>query len=582
MREQTYSVCPVCLKTIPALRVEENGNIYLEKTCPAHGKSRALIWEGAPDYRDWGGAHAPTRPAPDTPVEPECPRACGLCPQHRQQTCCVLLELTRRCNLCCPVCFAGSVADADDDPSLDEIARWYDILRRDAPQANIQLSGGEPTVRDDLPEIIRMGRERGFTFFQLNTNGLRLADDPDYAVRLKEAGLSCVFLQFDGVTDEVYTALRGAPLLERKKRAIAHCARAGLGVVLVPTVTPEVNLNQVGAILDFAMEHLPSVRGVHFQPLSHFGRYDPGFSTPLTLPRLLREIEAQTGGRLKAEHFTGGTAEHSLCSFSGNFLLNPDGSVSALKSAGSSCCGCGAPADDDETASACCGTPAETGCCGEPAESCCAEPVEEPSCCSAPETAVSCCRTQEASSCCAIPEPQASCCSAPEQSCGEAPEESSCCGESAQSCCGTEEAEPSCCGTPEPSSFCCAVPEPRASCGETPESAPSCCAPEATAVEKTRDVVARRWGGEAPDDEAPPADPDSMDALLYQLRHKRFSVSAMAFMDCWSLDLERLQNCYVHVMSRDGRRIPFCAYNLTSESGQPLYRVSEEAKGETT
>ena len=92
-------------------------------------------------------------------------------------------------------------------------------------------------------------------------------------------------------------------------------------------------------------------------------------------------------------------------------------------------------------------------------------------------------------------------------------------------------------------------------------------------MEHARDTVARRWGGAVPPEETPPDDPDSLDGALYQLTHRRFSVSAMAFQDCWSLDLERLRNCYIHIMSPDGRLIPFCAYNLTSAEGRPLHRL---------
>lgn len=529
MIADTESVCPVCLRTLPARRVGEGDCVYLEKTCPEHGFFRTLIWEGLPDYWSWGSHRTPTRPLTTEGTRLGCPHDCGLCGQHRQRTCCVLLEITHRCNLCCPVCFAESQAEGAD-PSLDTIAGWYDILRRQAGQANIQLSGGEPTVRDDLPDIIRLGREKGFTYFQLNTNGLRLAREPGYARKLKQAGLSCVFLQFDGVTDGPYQTLRGAPLLEEKKRAIQNCADARLGVVLVPVVAPGVNLDQLGAILDFALEWLPVVRGVHFQPITYFGRFPGQPHTPLTLPRLLREIEAQTNGRFHATDFSGGTAEHSHCSFSGNFLLEANGTVQALKPQGGCCCAAPEPLEEEE--GCCCATPEPAG----------------PDCCCAPP------RSSEASCCCAVPVP-------PEK------EEKCCCAapKSAESDC--------CCAPPQPSevSCCCAVPEP------LEEEKGCCCAPPAedayTAVEHARDTVARRWGGAVPPEEAPPDDPDSLDGALYQLKHRRFSVSAMAFQDCWSLDLERLRNCYIHIMSPDGRLIPFCAYNLTSAEGRPLHRL---------
>ena len=451
----TRSVCPVCLKVLPAKRAEEGGNVYLEKTCPEHGAFRTLIWEGAPDYWRWGERHTPTRFHTRDGVKRGCPYDCGLCGAHRQRTCCVLLEVTGRCNLRCPVCFADA-GGGKIDPGMETISGWYDMLCREAPNANIQLSGGEPTVRDDLPEIIRLGREKGFKYFQLNTNGLRLADDVGYARTLKDAGLNCVFLQFDGVSDDVYISLRGRALFAEKKRAIENCRAAGLGVVLVPVVAEGINLEQVGAIVDFALECLPFVKGVHFQPLTYFGRCEAEGGR-VTLPRLMRELERQTGGRLKASDFVGGTAENAHCSFSANFLLEADGRITALRE---SACGCGAPSEMTGHGGTAFGT-------------------------------------------------RESCCTAGDLN---------------------------------------------------------------NAVDHARSTVARRWGGELPDEEPPPEDMQSLDGMLYQLRRGRFSVSAMAFQDCHALDLERLEDCYIHIVSPDGRLVPFCAYNLTSEDGTPLYR----------
>lgn len=181
-----------------------------------------------------------------------CPLDCGLCTEHRRKGCCVLLELTRCCDLRCPVCFAS--AGEGGDMSMDEIAAQYAYLMAHGGPFNIQLSGGEPTMRDDLPAVIRLGREKGFTFFQLNTNGLRLAAEPNYARELKAAGLNTVFLQFDGLDDEVYEILRGRPLLERKKRCVENCAEAGLGVVLVPVIAAGVNEEQLFPIVRYARD----------------------------------------------------------------------------------------------------------------------------------------------------------------------------------------------------------------------------------------------------------------------------------------------------------------------------------------
>lgn len=340
---RTQSVCPVCLRVVDAKIAERDDGIFLQKTCPEHGSFRALVWEGgAEEYEAWGRNAAKEGPPVDpVPVRDGCPHDCGLCAGHESGGCCVLLELTDRCNLRCPVCFAGAGEGPGRDLSLPEIGALYDLLLRRGGPFNIQLSGGEPTVRDDLPEIIALGREKGFSFFQLNTNGLRLAGEDGYAAILKKAGLSCAFLQFDGLTDGAYRTLRGRPLLEEKKEAIRRCADAGLAVVLVPVVAPGVNEDQAGELLRFAAEGMPAVRGIHFQPVSYFGRCAPepsGFR--ITIPRMLRLLEEQTGGRIRAGDFTGGGPENPYCSFHATYLRGEDGTLRALGGRESAGCCC--------------------------------------------------------------------------------------------------------------------------------------------------------------------------------------------------------------------------------------------------
>ena len=184
----------------------------------------------------------------------------------------------------------------------------------------------------------------GFAFVQVNTNGLRLGREPEYLQALARAGLASIFLQFDAVDDWAYEKLRGRALLAEKLRAIESCARQGIGVVLVPTILPGVNLDQVGPILELAMQHSPTVRGVHFQPMSRFGRYPTGLGDDdrLTLPELIQAIDRQSEGRFPAAGFRPPGCENSLCSFQGNFLLLPDGRVQALSQAHDPTC-CPAP-----------------------------------------------------------------------------------------------------------------------------------------------------------------------------------------------------------------------------------------------
>lgn len=333
---ETESVCPICLKRIPGKKHQGNAGIFMEKKCPEHGEFKTLIWRDTADhYRGWNTQRCS---GAETEADTPCPEGCSHCRAHRQEICCVLLELTNACNLNCPICFAQAGEGRIWSLSMEDIEKRYAYMLDNGGPYNIQLSGGEPTLRDDLPEIITLGRRMGFDYFQLNTNGLRLAEDYDYLLALKEAGLTCIYLQFDGVTEEPYRHLRGRSLLRIKEQVIENARRAQMGVVLVPTVVRGINLDQVGAILKYALINQPVVRCVHFQPASHFGRFDvdaPGL--PLTIPELLRNIERQTGGQMKSEDFSGGGAENPHCSFHTRYIKEKDGHLKVIKGEGGCC-----------------------------------------------------------------------------------------------------------------------------------------------------------------------------------------------------------------------------------------------------
>ena len=342
----TLSVCPVCLARIPAKRVGRAGEVYLEKTCPKHGFFRTILWRGAPDYLAWGRVKIPNYPAhPFTSVELGCPFDCGLCPDHRQQPCCVLLEVTQRCDLGCPVCFASSEVGAGKDTPMETIDKWYRAMLDAGGPFNIQLSGGEPCVRDDLPQIIRLGREHGFTYFQVNTNGLRIGSDMDYLEQLKDAGLQVVYLQFDGTHDAVYQTIRGKKLLAQKLQAIENCRRLELGVVLVPTIVPGVNDSEIGRIVEFALAQYPAVRGIHYQPVSYFGRYPrtPQDEDRITIPEIIRGLADQTNGLVRVTDFQPKGSENAYCSFHATFIIMPGGTLEPVKTRADAGCSCKEP-----------------------------------------------------------------------------------------------------------------------------------------------------------------------------------------------------------------------------------------------
>ncbi len=327
---ETESLCPVCLKRIKATRVFKGDEVFLVKECGDHGSFRTVIWRGEPSMAEWQ--------RPKEPVHPDlcygttdagCPFDCGLCDAHEQLPCSVLLEVTDRCNLHCAVCFADSGRGEAEDPALTNISWLLQRAMAAAGPCNLQLSGGEPTLRDDLPEIVEVARRIGYSFIQVNTNGLRLAADIGYGRRLRAAGLSSVFLQFDGVDDEIYRSLRGRALLDRKLQAVKNCGETGLGVVLVPTLVRGVNTGSIGAIVRQALQLAPSVRGIHFQPVSYFGRFpeQSGDEGRFTLPELMRCLEEQTGGLVKVIDFSPPGCEHAHCSFHATYMHSAKGDL---------------------------------------------------------------------------------------------------------------------------------------------------------------------------------------------------------------------------------------------------------------
>lgn len=326
---ETESLCPVCLRKLPARYVREDGKAYMVKECPEHGRFRVLFWNDADMYSEWlsQGIHAPAREL-GKPEEKGCPYDCGLCNEHHSGTCTAILEITYRCNMQCNICFADANTEKFD-PDMEQIRTMYTAALKSNRYCSVQLSGGEPTVRDDLPEIVRMGKEMGVVHLQVNSNGIRIAQDPEFLKALKEAGLDLIYLQFDGVDDEIYRTIRGRDMLEIKKKAIANCEELGIGVLLVPVVIPGVNLHRLGEIVGFAKAHIPTVKGIHFQPVSYFGRY-PGRTPPdesrCGLSDVLHALEDQCE-ELSMEHFVPRKQFDPHCDFSSTYYLSEDGSL---------------------------------------------------------------------------------------------------------------------------------------------------------------------------------------------------------------------------------------------------------------
>ena len=309
--KETQSICPECLQVIPAEIFEKDGKVYIKKECPKHGEFQDLYWSSYEQYLRvekyrWVGDGLLN---PRTKTKNGCPYDCGICPQHHSHTCLAIIDVTNRCNLRCPVCFANAAAAGYVyEPTKEQIRFMLENLRKNepVPATALQFSGGEPTIRKDLPELIKMAKEVGFRHVEVNTNGIRLAESVEYCKTLKEAGMSTVYLQFDGLTPEVYKFTRGLDLVEKKMKAIENLREAGVdSIVLVVTLIKGVNDHQLGDIINFAVENFDVVRCINVQPVSLCGRIPQKEREKMriTIPDFMKLVEEQTNGKIKVDDF---------------------------------------------------------------------------------------------------------------------------------------------------------------------------------------------------------------------------------------------------------------------------------------
>ena len=308
------SICPVCLRRVPMRIYEEDGVIYLEKNCPEHGKFEDVYWGDAElykwFYKNWYSARyvGSGVEEPLTKIEKGCPYDCGLCPQHKTHTILGIIDVTNRCNMACPICFAyAGAANYVYEPTYEQIVEMIKLLRSNGPWAcnSLQFSGGEPTLRDDLPDLIREARKAGMSHIEVNTNGLRLAEDLDYFRSLYEAGMNTLYLQFDGLREEIYKRLRGrGDLVPIKEKVLENARKIGLrSIVLVVTLAKDVNDKDLGDIIEYAVKNSDIVRCVNIQPISMAGRArkEEMRKLRITIPDAIRLIEEQTGRKILAE-----------------------------------------------------------------------------------------------------------------------------------------------------------------------------------------------------------------------------------------------------------------------------------------
>ena len=346
------SLCPECSAVIIGRYFQQDEKVLIEKTCPDHGYFSDVINSDAELFlkaSQWSFQEHAGLEFPQVTDGENCPSDCGLCNQHMSSPCLAQIDLTNRCNMNCPICFANANSQGFTwQPSYEEIVRQLKVLREMKPHpcTAIQFSGGEPTIHPDFLKIISTAKDLGFTYIQIATNGITLAD-PDFARAAAKAGLHTLYLQFDGIGDRAHQPARNYPGIWAKKiAAVENARRNDLKICLVPTILKGINDNQVQPILEFAIENIDVVSGISWQPVSFTGRcdYNQIKNQRYTLGDLAHDLAKYPGVQVKRDMFplslvvpisdileaiTGDAkiraSSHPTCAFGTYFLVSPDG-----------------------------------------------------------------------------------------------------------------------------------------------------------------------------------------------------------------------------------------------------------------
>ncbi|MEL6556738.1 MAG: radical SAM protein [Bacteroidota bacterium] len=295
----TLSLCPECLKRIDAKIIFENDKVYMIKTCKEHGTFKVLIADDIAYYKNIRNYNKPSETPYrfNTETHYGCPYDCGLCPDHEQHSCLTVIEVTDRCNLSCPTCYAGSSPSYGRHRTLDEVKAMLDTIVANEKEPDvIQISGGEPTIHPQFFEILDYAKTLPIRHLMVNTNGIEIAKSLDFTKRLATYAPDFeIYLQFDSFRDEVLESMRGAHLANVRKQALAHLNEVNLSTTLVVTLQKNLNDDEIGKTIDYALAQ-KCVRGVTFQPTQIAGRLEnfDASKDRITMTEVRRKILEQS------------------------------------------------------------------------------------------------------------------------------------------------------------------------------------------------------------------------------------------------------------------------------------------------
>jgi uncharacterized radical SAM superfamily Fe-S cluster-containing enzyme len=279
--------------------VFEDEKVYMLKRCPEHGASKVIIADDVAYYKNIRNYNKPSETPYtfNTKTHYGCPYDCGLCPDHEQHSCLTVVEITDRCNLTCPTCYAGSSPAYGRHRTLEEVKKMLDAVVTNEHEPDVvQISGGEPTLHPQLFEILDYAKSLPIKHLMLNTNGIEIAKNFEFAKRLASYAPNFeIYLQFDSFRNEVLQVMRGASLSTIREEALEHLNALNLSTTLVVTVQKNLNDNEIGKIIEFALKQR-CVRGVTLQPTQIAGRLENfnALTDRITLTEVRRKILEQT------------------------------------------------------------------------------------------------------------------------------------------------------------------------------------------------------------------------------------------------------------------------------------------------
>jgi len=317
----TDSLCPTCVKQtrkrilagdvdpsilvtehvgeIKAHILERDGKVIVEKTCPQHGTFTDVLSINPAFLKRIEGLF----PGRDYAAVTDRLHNHGTSSIKYGRGSVLTVDLTNRCNMMCDPCFmdANQVGYVHE-LTFDDVKKLLDDALTIKPrrQLTVQFSGGEPTISPIFLDAVAYARQIGYFAAQAATNGIRFAQDPEYAMAAAKAGLRTAYLQFDGVGEDANAHRKVGNLFDVKLRAIEHLYRAGIDIALVVTIVRTINDDQVGRIVKFAVENCDKISFVSFQPVAFTGRDEDiddetRAERRYTLSHLAEDVKKQTG-----------------------------------------------------------------------------------------------------------------------------------------------------------------------------------------------------------------------------------------------------------------------------------------------